>query len=241
MRVAICDDKKIYLDLLERSISQEFNKHEVAFEISTYLNGEAFVAHHMQEPFDVVFLDIIMPDVDGFEVAKRIRKISNNTYVIFVTTESCLVYDSFDFKPFNFISKSSVDNMNKRIEHVVERLVKDIDNNQPICFKLAYGEIVYVFPRDIIFAKSKGNYVIFEIKGAKPVTLRCKLSEALQMLPQTQFARIHNRTIVNMYHITKIDYPNLTVTLNDDVKLDISRPYRTSLSEAYSIFLRDYS
>ncbi len=241
MKVAICDDKKIYLDLLERNISQELNKHEVDYKILTYLTGEAFMAHHMQNPFDVVFLDIIMPDVDGFEIAKQIRKISSNTYVIFVTTESYLVYDSFDFKPFNFISKSSVDNLHKRVEHVIERLVKDIDNNQPVCFKLAYGEIVYVSPRDIIYARSKGNYVIFEINEAKPVTLRRKISDALQMLPQTQFARIHNRTIVNMCHITKIDYPNLTVILDDGSKLDISRPYRTALSEAYSIFLRDYN
>lgn len=239
MRIAICDDKKLFLDILSRIIKEELKSHNIKAEITTYLTGEAFLVHHKLEKYDVVFLDIVMPDINGFQIAKEIRDLSGDTYVIFVTTENNLVYDSFDYKPFNFIWKGSVENLHTRVSYIIDKLVKDIEYNLPVCFELPYGECKYIIPREIIYAKSKGNYVDFVLSNSEVITLRLKMDKTSEMLSSRLFIRIHNRTIVNMQHIARIDFPNSVVILNNQIQLEISRAYKNSLAEAYNYYMRE--
>ena len=102
---AICDDNDAMLNFLNTKICEIFTENGICFELQSFLSGQDFLQKHESNPFDVVFMDIVMPEIDGFEVAKQIRRISFNTYIIFITTESSLVYDSFDFQPFYFIPK----------------------------------------------------------------------------------------------------------------------------------------
>lgn len=122
VNVAICDDNKVFLNVLCRMIDEELKQCGVAHKISEYLSSKVFLEHHSIERFDVVFLDIVMPGLNGFDVAKDIRKISEKTYIIFVTTESNLVYDSFDFRPFNFISKESQELLEAKLSRVINML-----------------------------------------------------------------------------------------------------------------------
>lgn len=63
-----------------------------------------------------------MPDIDGFEVAKRIRASLDTTQIVFVTTEDSLVYDSFDYQPFCFIPKTTPEILNVKLETVIKKL-----------------------------------------------------------------------------------------------------------------------
>lgn len=241
MKIAICDDKKVYLDILSRIVETEFEKLQINVEITTYMTGEAFLAHHKLDNYDVVFLDIVMPDMDGFEVAKEIRRISRDTYVVFVTTESNLVYDSFDFRPFNFIPKGSIDNLNNRVTYVINKLAKDIEYNLPIKLDLPYDEVRYLKPKDILYVKSKANYINYVLCNSEVIQLRGKIDTAVQLLPSRLFTRIHNRIIVNMQHIVKIDYPNTSVLLDNKEILEFSRAYKLPINEAYNNFMREFS
>lgn len=102
MKVAVCDDNSVMMEYISRCVDETLNSYDVPYEISNFVKGKEFIEQHKCTPFDVVFLDIKMPDIDGFDAAKQVRGISEKTYIIFVTTESGLVYDSFDYHPFYF-------------------------------------------------------------------------------------------------------------------------------------------
>jgi two-component SAPR family response regulator len=55
--------------------------------------------------FDVIFLDIDMPEITGFDAAKKVKEISPESKIIFVTSKHDLVYNSFEYQPFYFIRK----------------------------------------------------------------------------------------------------------------------------------------
>ena len=80
IRVAICDDNKPTLDFLSRVIDDVMNENGMIHETSVYLSGSNFLTNHRNAPYDVVFLDIVMPELNGFDVAKQLRSISKNTY-----------------------------------------------------------------------------------------------------------------------------------------------------------------
>lgn len=238
MKVAVCDDNKVMLDYLSNLISETLTSCTIKSDISKFVSGNDFILQHEEAPFDIVFLDIKMPDIDGFEVAKRIRKLSEKTYIIFITTEDTLVYDSFEFRPFNFIPKGNSEVLKIKLNNVIHKLAEYIGDNHPICLDLPYGEKRYVDANDIIYISSKSNYLDIYCKN-NIIHLRGRIESIMETLPQKFFVRIHNRYIVNMCHLCKIYNTGLKVLLDNGSELDISRAYKSDFSEKYNIFLRN--
>lgn len=239
--VAVCDDNKEFLKLMVKSISEKLQKNGAEFKISEYTSGRTFLRCHDDKRFDVVFLDITMPEMDGFSVAKEIRRISEKTYIIFVTMESGLVYDSLDFRPFHFIPKCTKKPLfESRLDNVINKLLLHMRANKSICFTRAYGEKLTLAPNDIICIRSNANYVEINVDNEAPVRIREQINSVMDKLSPDVFLRVHNRCIVNMKHIRRIDYPNNEIFMDDGQAIDVSRTYKKSLEEAYGLFLRRF-
>ena len=84
--IAICDDKKAMLDYLSREIGECFQEALVNTKISSFDSGKAFVLSHRSTPFDVVFLDIVMPVKDGIAAVKEIRESDPKAVIIIVSS-----------------------------------------------------------------------------------------------------------------------------------------------------------
>lgn len=240
LRIAICDDDKTMLEFISQKTEALFTESGIGHTMRRFLSGAEFLKAHKDDPFDVVFLDIAMPGMNGFDVAKEMRGLFRKTYIIFVTTESSLVYESFDFQPFYFIPKGSPEILSERLTHVVKRLGIHISANQPIILKAAYGDEYKIDPMNIISVESSTKYVTYCFADRQPLKIRQKLDEAQSALNPYLFARIHNRYIVNMRLIKKIDYPNLEVTMTDERVFNISRAYKKELEKLYDRYLRNF-
>lgn len=240
VRVAVCDDNKVFLEMLVRMVKEKLEEYNVANRITDYMSGTVFLEHHKKEPFDIVFLDIIMPDMDGFEVAKEIRKISEKTYIIFVTTERSLVYDVFDFEAFDFVPKDSFELLEGKLNRVINRLSEHLSAYMKICLDISLGEKKVIEPCKIVWVQSKGNYVDYVLITGEKLHIRGTIDSVLKILSPRLFARIHNRNIVNMMHIIRIDYPNNEVIMRDGQRIGISRKYKNELDMMYIKFNKDF-
>lgn len=181
-----------------------------------------------------------MPQNNGFKVAQEIRRKSTKTYIIFVTTEDQLIYDSFDFQPFFFLPKDKVEIFDVRLEHTIERLLIHMSVNKSLTLELPRGEKIVVSPSDIVFIGSKSNYIIYLLTDKRELYVRKKLDSTLLTLPESLFVRIHNRYIVNLKHITRIDYSNSICYLDIGGTLPISRTYKQSLEMSYLKYLEEF-
>ena len=240
LKIAVCDDDQIMLDFVSKNADFLLSQNRIGHSITRFLSGTEFLKAHKADPFDVVFLDIIMPEAGGFDIAKEMRGLFQKTYIIFVTTESSLVYESFDFQPFYFIPKGSPKILAERLSHVVKRLAIHLSANKKIILKAPYGDEYSIDPLSIISAESSTKYVSYCFTNRPPLRIKQKLDEAQTVLNSYLFVRIHNRFVVNMKHIKRIDYPNLEVTLNDERTLNISRSYKKELEKLYDIYLRNF-
>lgn len=240
MKVAVCDDNKSMLEFIYTQVAENLNYCGTTYEISTFLNGNEFVIQHESAPFDVVFLDIKMPDIDGFEVAKRIRSSSDKTQIIFVTTEDSLVYDSFDYQPFYFIPKTNLETLKSKLKSVIKKFVERTAQNRKIRLLLPHGEEKYIYSDSILYAFSNSNYLNI-ICGVEIINIREKINVFFEKLPQQTFARIHNRYIVNMHQIAAVDFSQLKIIMQNETILDISRAYKQAFLEQYNTFQRNYT
>ena len=105
IRVVICDDNIVFMNHFKDIVESSLSTYNDDFQISTVSNGNLLLAKHMESEFDIIFLDIDMPDISGFDVAKVLRDNNSRCFLIFITNHSELVYESMDFQPFNFIRK----------------------------------------------------------------------------------------------------------------------------------------
>ena len=129
IRVAICDDNKVFVNNMSQAVKSEFKRqNNEDIELETYISSELMYQHHLIKPFDLVFLDIDMPEPDGFQLAAKISS-SNDCYIIFVTNHPELVYDSLYFRPLNFITKSNDSFFTEKLHSVVNQLFNEMKQN----------------------------------------------------------------------------------------------------------------
>lgn len=238
MRIAVCDDEIVMLKLLSNLVRNEFEKLGENITVSSYLKAEQLISDIHEKNFEAVILDIRMPDTDGFQAAEKIRSVCPETKIIFITTEEELVYDSFDFQPFGFIPKTPPELMKSRLSHTAENLLSVLKSSRRICIELPYNDKIYIKPDDLMYVNSEKNNLIFHLLNGEEIIIRDKIQTAEKLLPEDLFVRIHNRTIVNMKHITERVYDLSDVTVTNGKKLSISRTYKAELNEAYDRYIR---
>ncbi len=241
MKIAICDDNQPMLDFLNSKIDDLLTENGLAHEINIFSSGKDFLKIHTERPFDVVFLDIVMPEPNGFEAAKQVRKISRDTYIIFITTESSLVYESFDFQPFYFIPKSKLKITEERLKYVINRLSLYIAASEKVMISGAYENKKFVSPNEILYIKSSLNNVEYHLDNGTTQVVRDRLDIVLESLNPYIFARTHNRFVVNMNHVDTVDYPNMDIKIDNGEFVGISRGYKKKFEEAYLRFTRNFS
>lgn len=241
MKIAICDDNQPMLDFLNGKIDDLLTENGLAHEISTFSSGQDFLKIHTEHPFDVVFLDIVMPEPNGFEAAKQVRKISRDTYIIFITTESSLVYESFDFQPFYFIPKNKLKITEERLKYVINRLSLYIAASEKVMISGAYENKKFVSPNEILYIKSSINNIEYHLTNGTTQVVRGRLDTVLESLNAYIFTRTHNRYVVNMNHVDTVDYPNMEIKINNGEFIGISRGYKKKFEEAYLRFTRNFS
>lgn len=241
MKIAVCDDELAMLKMISTLIRAEFEKHSENITVSSYINAVQLLRDITEKNYDIVFLDIRMPNINGFDAAKEIRRKSPDTKIIFITTEEDLVYDSFDFQPFAFIPKYPPDAMRARLTRTTENLLSALKSSRKICIELPYNDKMYIKPDSLVYVNSEKNNLFYHLDNGEDIITRSKISDAEEILPPDLFIRIHNRIIVNMKHITSIECNHTTLTVTGGKELGISRTYKAAFDVAYDSFKREKS
>lgn len=242
IRIALCDDDKPFLTTLSSIIRDEFKKYTNDFEVKCFSNGVLLLNENSHEKFDVLFLDIDMPEISGFDIARSIRQAFSNCFIIFITSHSELVYQSFDFQPFNFIRKEAFDDIVISISKIISKLMINMKQNENIILEDEISGRVAVYYRNIIYIKSNKHYLYYYIQDhEEPLIIRGSINDAEIMTEPYDFIRIHRSCIVNPRFISKIDFNigKVMIRYNTEIKsLSMSRSYKNSVDEKYTLYLR---
>ena len=152
MRIAICDDENRILEDLSRMVLELIPDADV----SAFGEGRALIDSADKAGYDVVLLDIDMPDLNGLEVALSFQAADRKPLIIFVTSHDELVYDSLQLHPFGFVRKSYLD---KELKKVLEDAVEEVSSrDKHFFFHTASGDIKLQLD-DILYFESEGNYI----------------------------------------------------------------------------------
>ncbi|MBR6676410.1 MAG: response regulator transcription factor, partial [Clostridia bacterium] len=104
IRIGVCDDSRAFLEQMRIMLSDR-EKLECNISVELFLSGEALLRAHAKEPFNIVFLDMIMPHITGIEAARALRKRDNTVKIVFLTSTSEFAVESYSVKASNYLLK----------------------------------------------------------------------------------------------------------------------------------------
>ncbi len=239
LRIAICDDESDILIYITSVLNKAFGDYTKDFKIYKFNSGKILLNEHRKEKFDIIFLDIDMPELTGFDIAKELRNEYSSCNIVFVTSHSELVYDSFDFQPFGFVRKNHSIPIDESLYKVVKKLMSNIKQNESVMLEDDLSGRRLVKLRDIMYIESDRHYVFFHTYGSdRPVKIRSTIKECEDKFIPYDFVRIHRQIIVNLYNLEVINNNDEVVIKKTGLKLPISRNYKKSVDEKYTLFLR---
>lgn len=242
IKIAICDDDKIFLEKMKKYVGEAFGKHTSDYRIITYSNSVLFSNENQNYGFNVLFLDIDMPNKSGFDLAKELRSNFSNCFIIFVTTYAELVYKSLDFQPFHFIRKNDTTLLKQNVSEVVERLMEFMKQNKKLVLEDSeLGRISFHY-RDISYIESDNHNLVFYIQTQEePIRIRSTINEISEEYEKMDFVRIHRSSIINLRYLSRIDMKIGAVYVNFKnriVRLSVGKKYLSNLDEKYTAYLR---
>lgn len=236
MRTVIIDDEPDAVDALELIIEEFLPNLKV---VNTFTDSEKALKKIPIIQPDLVFLDINMPGLNGFQLLEKLGK--TDFHIIFTTAYDEYAIKAFKFGVANYLLKPiDIDDLITSVERLSKPNVKEdhklsIETITPLLSqnkgdKIAINSpdgVHYIIPSEIMYITSiETNVTIYTIDN-KNITIRKALKEFEKSLPE-QFVRIHNSYIVNVNFIKKlIKTEQWSVVMETGTILPIARRKRS--------------
>ncbi len=215
MKVLIVDDEKLALSRLNRLLNEEG-----ILDVTACSSAIEAIKALSKENFDVAFLDISMPDMNGLELANTIVNLNPKTFIIFQTAYEEHALEAFQSGGIDYLLKPI---SNESIKNSLDKMKKYIvkaDETKKLVAKR--GNKIYLIDiDDIFYIKADLDEVIIKIKDADAY-LRKKIGDMQSVLEGKNFFRIHRSYIVNVDKIKSmqsVEQSKLEISFNgiDDI------------------------
>ncbi len=205
MKIALCDDEFVTVSYYQTYLTQLFQKLDAECSIEIFTDsGKLLAALYNGMKWDIYFLDIDMPLINGLELGKKIRELDPGCYLIYVSIHRECVYDSLAARPFRFLPK---DEFQSRIEPCIRDILADCRTESESDFILLENRsILYRYRIDeIIYAQSLDKYIaLFLTNGKQTEAIRYRMSDLEETLKPHGFIRVHKSYLVNYRFIQSI-------------------------------------
>ncbi len=211
-RIAVCDDEPIFIEQIKHIL--------LDCEIQGFTDsGQLLQAMEGGDRYDVIFLDIAMPGLDGLGLAREIRETDREVLLVFVTSRVEFMQAGYEVRAFRYLLKEQLQTGLPAIWTDIER---ELEDRKDSYFVFEFNRQSYRYAcREIVYFESNLRRIVLHAKTGTAV-LYGSLDEIEAQHPF--FVRIHKSFLVNPGYIRAFSSGNV-ITVNNEV-LPVSRRYK---------------
>jgi DNA-binding LytR/AlgR family response regulator len=213
--VLAVDDERTQLEDLARLLRGS----PIVGEVECAFDGRDALAKVTRQGFDAIFLDVRMPDLDGLELARVLRRFASPPELVFVSAYDNAAVDAFELHALDYLRKPVA---RQRVEEAVERVAAALDAAPPvtrnglpaakpppsddemIAVSTLHGDSTRLLSRSAIeFVQSYGDFVRIVTADGRYL-LRARLSEIERRWEPFGFVRVHRQYVANLRSATEL-------------------------------------
>lgn len=236
----LVDDEPHALTSLTDELNAFKDRIQILKQFSNPKNAQQYLSSNT---IDVVFLDIDMSGINGFEFLDIFPQ--RTFAVVFTTAYSHHAIDAFKREAIGYLIKpidsGELANVIERLERNIEgslvskRLEAALDRINSMGVgpkKVRFNvdrKIVFVYPNEILYCESDGNYCTIVLEHEKKLFLTQKLKQVSDNLPSDIFYRVHHSYLINLHRVKEFHKNLGYVLLDNDKKIPVSRQKRNDV------------
>lgn len=235
LNVAFCDDDNIFLHDIELMVKRIFKTLRIPVSINLFTDVNLLIKKFEQyDPYyDIIFLDIDMPLMNGKEVARKLRLIDRKFKLVFITSYEQEVLNTLQFDVCGFLPKIS---LTEHMPAVIERAIKAIneENPQNQILKIIKDDKIAnikVPLDDIMYFESISRKIFLHTKRETNLLHGYRFSDIVKQYSNLNFVDIHRTCIVNIKYIYLID--DIEIHLDNGTTLPLSRRKRQNVLDKF--------
>lgn len=155
MRFAICDDEPEHIEILKAYFNA---RPELSIESEPYFSGTSLVEDYRKNSvrYDALFIDMEMPGLNGIDTANAIREMDKRAIIVFVTSHTKYMQESFQCRPLDFLVKPVE---KAALDRVIAAIVKTVSEERVSITFTENKRIVRLYCDEIIFCESEGHWI----------------------------------------------------------------------------------
>lgn len=225
-KIAICDDEQDQIEYIT-SIAASWSAHEGHHcETRAFASAEAFLfEYEADKAYDILLLDVEMKNINGIELAKRIRKDSSRAEIIFITSHFEFIGEGYEVDALHYLIKPiSAD----KLMQVLTRAAEKLSIEPPSVVISCEGKTVKLYESDILYVEALLHYIVIHTKD-KEYKIKENISVFENKLSD-DFYHIHRSYLVSLKHITRISRTSVNI---GSTELPLSRGKYDDINRAF--------
>mgnify|MGYP000239621122 CR=1 FL=1 len=243
LKIAVVEDQQEVRDELCRFIRKYAAENSLQVEAVPIEDG-AVIAAHYEPGWDIIFMDVEMPGLDGFGAAEKIRAVDGDAVLVFVTNMAQYAIKGYEVDALDYVLKpvpyfafsqqlrKVEEQLRRRVRHYLALPVERRRGGQ-VVLQLAGGGMQVLSTNDIYYLETRDRLLWYHTaKGEFPV--RASLASAEKQLAQYHFSRCNQCYLVNLQYVKAVE--NDFVHVNTD-RLEISRRQRAAFLTAVASYI----
>lgn len=210
IKIGLCDDIKEFNKKIESQIERYGNENNIEVKVSSYCSGTQLILNFQKKKFDIIFLDISMDDMDGFETAEKIRQIDSQVEIVFCTSYYTITNASkgYEVAATDFLSKPL---LYRKVENILNRIYrKKLINAEEKLFLRCHDGLITLQLSDIIYLQTKNKTLLLHtVNGI--IESNQRMCEIEKRLSNKLFYRCHNSYMVNFDYVEGLHKDNVII------------------------------
>ena len=233
MKIAICDDE-VAVSEVTKSLLQQWAIHQsISLSVHCYENGDDLILAQKSECFDLIFLDVLMPLLNGIDTAKELRRQNQNVPIIFLTSSKEFAFDSYEVKALQYLLKPVSPN---QLWSIMDDFIALIKNQKEIFVARTSDGFCKIALEDTNYLEAQNKSVLVFPHNGTSIEISELFSRCEEIFTLEQgFFRCHRSYIINLNFVNQ--FTKNSVTMTNGVTLPISRNRSLAFKEAYFTYM----
>ena len=235
LKIAVCDDEARAISVISASVESTFQDLGREVLLEKFLSPQALLERLQEYSFDLIFTDISMPGMDGIQLAGELKKLGKKSALIFVSSRTDRVFDTFAVQPFGFVRKS---NFLEDIGEVIGRFVSSgdqKDDDRYFYLKDQQGTIA-IDVAHVTYIECIRNMQILHFDDSREeYRLYSRMGTLEEEMKKYDFIRVHKGFLVSCRFIRRFE--SKAVILTTEEEIPVGRSHHHEAMDAYLDFI----